>query len=341
MSNKVPVGIVGIGVYLPKKIMTAKEISDATGGVWSEDAVRNKLGINQKRIPSDEACDGTQEMGALAALDCLNNTGIDPMEIDVILCFGEEWREYPLTTSACYIQDRIGAKNAWGIDVQNRCCTTVSAMKLAKDILLSDDECNTILVAGGYRNCDFIDFTDSGVSFMFNLAAGGAALIMRKGYEKNQLLGTHIMSDGSVVHTCGSKIGGITEPVTAENVKEFGMLRLMDSPKMKGLLNTVSMPNWYHCIDEALRKSGKTRADIGYLDILHIKRSGHLAMLKDLGLTEDQTIYLEDYGHVGQVDQILSLKLGLEAGKVKPGTLVCMIAAGIGYTWAANVIQWG
>lgn len=341
MSEKIPVGIVGLGVYLPENIMTAKEISDATGGVWSEDAVINKLGIKQKRIPSADLCDGTQEMGALAALDCLKNTGIDPLEIDAIICFGEEWKEYPLTTSACYIQDRIGAKNAWGIDVQNRCCTTVSAMKLAKDMLISDDECNTVLIAGGYRNCDFIDFTDSDVSFMFNLAAGGGALIMRKGYEKNQLLGTHIKTDGSVVHTCGSKVGGIIEPVTAENVKEFGMLRLMDTPKMKGLLNTVSMPNWYHCIDEALRKSGKTRADIGYLDILHIKRSGHLGMLKDLGLTEDQTIYLEEYGHLGQVDQILSLKLALEAGKVKPGTLVCMIAAGIGYTWAANVVQWG
>ena len=341
MSNNTPVGIMGVGLYLPKKLMSAKEISDATGGVWSEDAVRSKLGINQKYVPSAEKCDGTQEMGALAALDCLENAGVDAKEIDAILCFGEEWKEYPLTTSACYIQDRIGATNTWGIDVQNRCCTTVSAMKLAKDILLADDECSTILVAGGYRNCDFIDFKDSNVSFMFNLGAGGGAVLLRKGYGHNRLLGTHIMSDGSVVHTCGSQIGGINEPVTPENYKDFGMLRLMDSPKMKGLLNTVSMPNWYHCIDEALRKSGKTRADIGYLDILHIKRSGHLAMLKDLGLTEDQTIYLEDYGHIGQVDAILSLKLGLEQGKIKPGTLVCMIAAGIGYTWAANVIEWG
>jgi 3-oxoacyl-[acyl-carrier-protein] synthase-3 len=149
------------------------------------------------------------------------------------------------------------------------------------------------------------------------------------------------MSDGSVVHTCGSKIGGITEPVTAENVSEFGKLRLMDSPKMKGLLNTVSMPNWMHCIDEALRKSGMTRADIGYLDVLHMKRSGHLGLLNDLGLTEEQSIYLENYGHVGQVDQILSLKLALEQGRVTDGTVVSMIAAGIGYTWAANVIKWG
>ena len=66
----VNVGIVGVGTYLPKKIMTAKEISDATGGVWSEDAVINKLGIKQKYMPSADACDGTQEMGALAALEC-------------------------------------------------------------------------------------------------------------------------------------------------------------------------------------------------------------------------------------------------------------------------------
>ena len=115
----------------------------------------------------------------------------------------------------------------------------------------------------------------------------------------------------------------------------------MDAPKMKGLLNSVSMPNWINCIDQALRKSGMTRKDIGYLDILHIKRSGHDGMLKELGLTEEQTIYLENYGHVGQIDQFLSLKLALEEGKVKDGTVVTMIAAGIGYTWAANIIRWG
>ncbi|MEG1633607.1 MAG: 3-oxoacyl-ACP synthase [Oscillospiraceae bacterium] len=341
MGSSIPVGIVGLGVYLPETRMSAKEISDATKGAWSEEAIRDKLGIIEKRIPSANACDGTQEMGALAALDCLKNTGVDPMEIDAILSIGEEWKEYPITTSACYIQERIGARNAWCLDVQNRCCTTVAAMKVAKDILQADDDCNTILIAGGYRNCDFIDFTDNGVSFMFNLAAGGGAILMKKNYKKNQLLGTHLMSDGSVVHTCGSKVGGISDPVTAENIAEYGMLRLMDSVKMKGLLNTVSMPNWMNCIDEALRKSGMTRADLGYLDILHIKRSGHLGMLKDLGLTEEQTIYLENYGHVGQVDQILSLKLALEQGKVTDGTVVTMIAAGIGYTWAANVIKWG
>ncbi len=337
---KVNVGIVGVGTYLPDRIMTAKEISDATKGVWTEDAVIQKLGIKKKFLPGEN--DGTQEMGVKAALNCLENTGVDPKDIDVILCMGEEWKEYPLTTSACYIQDAIGATNAWGIDVQNRCCTCVSAMKIARDMLVADDEIITVMICGGYRNGDFVDYTDKNMSMMYNLSAGGAAIILKKNYGKNLLLGSKIISDGSIARTAGVEIGGIAHPFTPDNIAEgYKSLRLLDPVKMKNRLNEVSVPNWYKCIDDSLKQAGMTREDIGYLSILHMKRSGHLGMLKDLGLTEEQSIYLEDYGHVGQCDQILSLALALQSGKVKDGTVVSMVAAGIGYVWSANIIKWG
>lgn len=337
---EVNVGIVGVGTYLPDKIMTAKEISAATKGVWTEDAVIQKLGIKKKFLPGPD--DGTQEMGVKASLNCLKNTGVDAKEIDVILCMGEEWKEYPLTTSACYIQDAIGATNAWGIDVQNRCCTCVSAMKIARDMLVADDSINTVMVCGGYRNGDFVDYTDKNMSMMYNLSAGGAAIILRKNYGKNLLLGSKIISDGSIARTAGVEIGGIARPFTPDNIAEgYKSLRLLDPVKMKNRLNEVSVPNWYKCIDDSLAQAGMTRADIDYLSILHMKRSGHLGMLKDLGLTEDQSIYLEDYGHVGQCDQILSLELALKQGKVKDGSVVSMVAAGIGYVWSANIIKWG
>lgn len=334
------VGILGLGIYLPSQVMTAQEIADKTNGVWSKEAIVDKLGIVQKTIPSSE--DGTQEMGALASLEAIKNAGIDAKEIDVILCFGEEWKEYPLTTSALYIQDRIGAINAWGVDVQNRCCTSVTALKMAKDMMIADDDIHTVLVCGGYRNGDFVDFTDKNMSMMYNLGAGGGAIILRKGMTKNLLLGTHLISDGSLARTAGVEIGGTCHPFTSSNIEEgYKSLRLLDPEKMKNRLNEVSSANWMTCIDKALEKSNLSKSDIGFLDILHIKRSGHLAMLKDLGLNEDQSIYLENYGHIGQVDQILSLALALEQGKVKDGTVICMIAAGIGYVWAANIVKWG
>lgn len=334
------VGIVGTGIYVPKNKMTAAEISKATNGVWAEEAVYNKLGIKTKTLPGEN--DGTQEMGYYAAMDALKNTGIDPLEIDCILCVGEEWKEYPLTTSALYIQDKIGATNAWGIDVANRCCTTVSAMKMAKDMLIADEDMNVVMVVGGYRNCDYVDFADKNMSMMYNLGAGGGAVILKKNYNKNILLGSHIIADGSLARTAGVEIGGTANPITHENLEESKKsLRLMDPVKMKERLNKVSMPNWFTCIDKSLEKSNMERKDIDYLAILHMKRSGHMFMLDELGLKEEQAIYLEEYGHIGQVDQILSLHLALEQKKVKDGSVVCMIAAGIGYVWAANIIKWG
>jgi 3-oxoacyl-[acyl-carrier-protein] synthase-3 len=333
-------GVAGTGIYIPETRMSAAEISRATGGVWSEKAVIDKLGIVSKPVPGPD--DGTQEMGARAALDCLKNTGVDPKEIDVILCIGEEWKEYPLTTSALYIQDRIGAVNAWGIDVQNRCCTCCAAIKMAADMLASDPEIKTIMIAGGYRNGDYVDYADKDMSMMYDLAAGGGAMILKKNFGKNEVLGSHIIADGSLSRTAGVKIGGISEPFTADNIEAgYKSLKLFDAQKMKNRLNEVSMSNWYKCIDESLRKGGKSRADIGYLAILHFKRSAHLELLKTLGLGENQSIYLDNYGHLGQIDQILSIHLALKSGQIKAGTNVVTLAAGIGYVWAANYIRWG
>lgn len=342
-----PVGIVGYGLYIPETKMTAADVAAATGGKWSEQAVIDKLGFYQKPVPGPN--DGTQEMGVRAALDALKRTGMDPMEIDLILCMGEEWKEYPLTTSGIYIQEKIGAKNAWSIDIQQRCNTTVAGIKMAKDMMLADPEIKTVMIVGGYRNGDFIDYTDPGVSFMFNLAAGGGALILQRGYNKNVVLGSHIMTDGSLARDAGVLLGGTEHPIekmTPEQLAQLGAkgnrtLRVFDGEHMKNRLNEVSVPNWYTCIDKALEKSGKTRKDLGFFNILHFKKSMFIQMLNDLGMTEDQSVYLDQYGHVGQVDQMIAIHEGVEQGKLKDGTLMVITAAGIGYVWGATIVAWG
>ncbi len=331
----VPIGILGLGVYLPEHTLTAADIAKATEGAWSEENVINKLGIKTIYRPGKE--DGTQAMAVKASLEALKDAGIKASEIDLILSIGEEWKERPLTTTAMVIQDEIKAVNAWGIDLQNRCSTGLSALKIAKDMMHSDPELKTVLIAGGYRNGDLIDFTDQATSFMFNLSTGGAAMILRRDHAENVILGSHIISDGSLASTVGVPSGGTNDPNTNHDFH----LRLFDADKMKSRLNEVSLDNWLTCLDKALEKSDLTRDDIDYLNILHIKRSGHLGLLKTLNLTEDQTVYLEDYGHLGQLDQILSLILGLKHGKIKPGTTVAMLAAGVGYVWASTVVKWG
>lgn len=342
-----PIGIVGYGLYIPETFMTAADISVASGGKWSEQAVIDKLGFYKKPVPGPE--DGTQEMGVRAGLDALKRTGMDPKEIDLILCMGEEWKEYPLTTSAIYIQEKIGATNAWSIDLQQRCNTTVAAIKIAKDMMTADPEIKTVMIVGGYRNGDFIDYMDPGVSFMFNLSAAGGALIMQRGYNKNVVLGSHIMTDGSLARDAGVKLGGTLHPIEKLTDAEMAdmrargnlSLKVFDGEHMKNRLNEVSVPNWYTCIDKALEKSGKTRQDLGFFNILHFKPSMYDQMLGDLGMTREQSVYLDQYGHAGQVDQMLSIHEGVKQGKLKDGTLMVITAAGIGYVWGATIVAWG
>lgn len=334
------VGIVGFGIYMPQNTLTAKDISDLTEGAWSEDAVIGKLGFEKKTIPGEK--DGTQEMGYYAAMDCLKNTGIDPLDIDLIISIGEEWKEYPLTTSAIYIQEKIGAYRAMAFDLAQRCCTSITAMKVAKDMMMADDTINTVMICGGYRNGDFIDYKNNKVSFMFNLAAGGGALILKKNYGENELLETSIITDGSFARDVGVIYGGTLNPINSDNLKSaYKSLDVLDVEGMKSRLNEKSTPNFLKVIRDSLKNSGYSEKDIDYIAMIHFKYSAHKFMLEQLGIPESKSIYLKDYGHMGQIDQILSLKLAKEQGKLKDGDIVVTVGAGIGYAWAANTIRWG
>jgi 3-oxoacyl-[acyl-carrier-protein] synthase-3 len=115
----------------------------------------------------------------------------------------------------------------------------------------------------------------------------------------------------------------------------------MDPEGMKARLDKLSLRNWLACIDKALEKSAYRRKDIDYLATLLVKRSAHDYLMEQLGLDPEQTRYLAEFGHHGQNDQILSLELAIEEGRLKTGDLVLMISAGIGYAWDALTLRWG
>jgi len=259
-----------------------------------------------------------------------------------VLCTTEEWKEHLLWTAGIKLAHAIGATRAWALDVQMRCGTTIAALKLARDLITADLEINTVLIAGGYRNCDLVNYRNQRTTFLFNLAAGGGALLLRRDWPRNRVLGSHLMADGSMAdHVLVPASGTVQFPTDAARASGLCCLDLVEPEAMKNRLNAVSMDNWMHCIDEALRKSGCTRGDIGYLNILHMKRSAHLEMLQRLGLREDQSVYLADYGHIGQQDAPLSIVEGLKQGRLKDGDLMVIVAAGIGYAWGAACVRWG
>jgi 3-oxoacyl-[acyl-carrier-protein] synthase-3 len=339
------IGIVSVGTYSPKKFITSKEIAEISG--LPEEVIRDKMGIHRKFIGDEN--DHPNEMGIQAALDCLAKTNIPAEEIDVVLCTTEEWKEYLLWTAGIDLAYQIGAKKAWAMDLHTRCATTVNALKLAKDMLIADPEINTILIAGGYKVSDFINLKNPRTSWMWNIGCGGGAMLLRKNWDRNHVLGTHLIADGFMSkHAIIPASGTIQPPTDATRAQGLCYFDLVEPEAMKNRLNAVSMDNWLKCVDEALRKSGTkpngtpyTRADIDYLNILLIKPSAHREMLEKLGLREDQSVYLCEYGHTGEQDAMFSIVEGLKQGRLKDGDLMVIVAAGIGYVWAAGVVQWG
>ncbi|MEW9052799.1 MAG: 3-oxoacyl-ACP synthase [Neobacillus sp.] len=332
------VGVVCTGIYLPQIQVTGKEIAELAG--IPPEVVEEKMGIMKKYIPGPH--DHTCEMGILAAKQAIEKSGIDPLEIDLIIYIGEEHKEYPLWTAGIKLQEAVGAYRAWAFDTALRCGTTVMGLKVAKSLMIADPSINTVLLAGGYRNVDYIDYQNPRTRFMYNLSAGGGAVILKKDYHENLLLESDIITDGSFSEDVVVVAGGTKFPISKEAIdKRLNMLDVLDPVGMKQRLEQKSMANFLKVVREAVAKSGCREEDISYLAILHMKKSAHNYVLKELGLSKDQSIYLEDYGHIGQIDQILSLELAVKEGKVKDGDLVVLVSAGIGYAWGATVIKWG
>lgn len=332
------IGIIGLGTYIPNERMTAAQIA-AISNV-PEDVIRHKLGIYEKPIPGPN--DHTVQMGIWAAQKAIEQANITPKAIDVIIYIGEEYKEYPLWTAAIKIQEELGASNAWAFDVQLRCGTTIMAMKVAKSLMIADESIRTVLLAGGYRNNDFIDYTNERTRFMFNLGAGGAAMLLQRDANENIVLEADLLTDGSFSEDVVVPVGGTKKPLTKEHLEQ-GQYRLdvLNPEGMKARLEQKSLANFLKVIRKSLAKSGYTEYDIAYLAILHMKKSAHDYVLQSLGLTEGQSIYLQNYGHIGQLDQIISLELAMQQGKLKDEDIVTLVSAGIGYAWGAITIRWG
>ena len=338
-------GIVSTGTWFPETYITAKDIAIQSG--LPEWVVREKLGIERKFVADPKV--HPNEMAVKASRIAIEKASIDPMDIDVVLCTTEEWREYLLWTTAIDLGYEIGAKRAWGLDIHTRCATTIAALKMARSLMADDPGINTVLIGGGYAVSHFIDLSDINTSFLFNIGAGAGAMIVKRDWPENRVLGNHMIADGMMSRHVIVPASGTVQPPTDQNVKDGGFkFRLVEPEAMKTRLGEVSIKNWLECVDVSLQKSGTksdgtpyTRADIDFFNMSLVKPSAHHEMLEHLGLKEEQSVYISDIGHIGEQDAIINIEAGIEQGRLKPGDTMAIIAAGIGYVWAGAIVQWG
>ena len=328
------IGLAATAAYLPEQWMTAAEIGAASS--IPEQVIVEKFGLRGKHIAA--AGEHVSDMSVEAASRLLGQHDIDPADIDVVLYYGSLWMDYPVWQAAPWIAHRLGCVNAYALEYGNVSCGTPVALRLARNFLLAEPELQNVLLVAACRESHLLDYGNVRSRFMFNFGDGAVAGLLTRD-APHELLGCHALTDGSFSLQVKVPAGGSVEPASAQSVAgRRHFLDVADPAQMKGGLDEVSLPNFVAAARGALERSGASLEDISYLCGIHMKRSMHDAIVRELG--SPRAAYLEDTGHMSGVDPLLALDRAGRAGELSDGDLVLLLAAGTGYTWAASVIRW-
>lgn len=332
----IPIGIVGWGTYFPSQIETAADLAPRTG--IPENVLREKMGIRQRHVASDE--ETVTMMATCAAQMAVQRAGISPEQINLVISHGSEHKDHLVWNAAAKVQHDIGAVNAYSFEMYALCAGAPIAMNTARALMQTDPRLNYVLLAAGSRENDLINFQNERSRFMFNFGAGGGAMLLQRGAPQNVILGASAFTDGSL-----SESVILTEAAIGNESEIVGELRgrldVTNPDYMAERLGATSLDNFVKVIREAVEASGASLNDVRFLGITHMKRSFYLQILDAVGLTPEQSVYLEDFGHIQSVDQVLAIELGLARGKIHPGDLIVLAGAGTGYTWSAVAVRWG
>jgi 3-oxoacyl-[acyl-carrier-protein] synthase-3 len=334
----IPVGIAGIGTYFPAQVETAAALVERTG--IPEEVLREKMGIRQRHVAGPE--DTVTYMASCAARDALTDAKVAPEQIRVVISHGSEYKDHLVWNAAAKIQHNVGATNAYAFEVYALCAGAPIAIQTARGLMLSDSGIEHALLAAASRENDLVNLRNQRVRFMYNFGAGGGAMVLKRGATRNLILGVSALTDGSLADAVlmSQEPDAVGDGAVSKGDLR-GKLDVLQPDYMADRLNSTSLANFVRVIREAVEQGGQRLEDVRFLGLTHMKRSFYHEILSAVGLTPAQSVYLEDYGHIQSVDQVLALQLGLSQGKIRPGDLIVLAGAGVGYTWSAVAIRWG
>jgi 3-oxoacyl-[acyl-carrier-protein] synthase-3 len=324
------VSLAGVASYLPERFMTAAEIAAETD--IPEGVVVAKFGLRGKHIAAPD--EHVSDMAVTVGEQLLEDAGVDPESIDVVLYFGSMWKDYPVWQAGPAIAHRLGCANAYAVEYANVSYGAPAALRVGRDILVAEPDVERVLAVGASRESYLLDYENERARFMINFGDGAAAALLVKNGGVNEVLGSHGITDGSLSRHVKVPSGGSVDPDG-----EHRSLDVIDQAAMKERLDEISLPNFVRAAEGALARSGASLDDVAYLCGIHMKRSMHASLLRELGLGPERAAYLDDAGHMSGVDPILALDRA--QGQLADGDLVLLLAAGTGYTWAASVVRWG
>lgn len=321
--------ITGVGVYVPDKILDNKYFESIveTNDEW----IRTRTGIRERRILEKGA---TSDLAAKAALDLFEKHNVKPEEIDAII-IATVTPDMFFPATACLVQDKIGAKNAWGFDLSAACSGFLFAFQTGAS-LIETGRYKKVLVIGADKMSSIVDYTDRNICILFGDAA--SAVLLEPTEDKNLGLQKSILRvDGSGKDALNMLGGGSLNPASHETVDKKWHYIYQDG---KAVFK-VAVKGMADVSAELMELSGLKSEDVAYL----VPHQANLRIIdataERMGLSKDKVmINIDRYGNTTAATIPLCLTEYYRNGKVKKGDNLILSAFGAGYTWGASHIVW-
>ena len=323
-------GITGVGMSFPERRLTNADLEKMveTNDEWIVD----RTGIKERRI-ADRGV-GASHHGALAAEQAMEHAGITAEDVDLIIV-PTVTPDMIFPATACIIQEKLGAKNAWGFDLEGACSGFLFALQNAR-AQVEAGHVKRALVIGSEIMSALIDYTDRNTCILFGDGAG-AVVVERVDQARGGIIDAINHIDGIGVKHLHQKAGGSVMPPTAETVAEklhyvYQEGRDVYKFAVKGMAGATA---------QIVERNGFTGQDVD----LFVPHQANIRIIdaaqRRVGLEDHQVAKTIDrFGNTTAASIPSALRVSYEEGRLKEGSLVVLCAFGAGFTWGSTLLRW-
>ena len=322
--------ITALGTYVPPQVLTNQDLEKIVE--TTDEWIMTRTGIRERHVLAKGL--GVSDIGVEAAKKCLAARGIAPTDIEAII-FGTVTPDMMFPSTACLVQDKLGAKGAWGFDVSAGCSGFVYALQAGVKLVESGAH-SKVLVIGADANTRMTDYTDRATCVLFGDGGGAVLLEPCEEGEIGMIDFVHEV-DGSGGVALNLKGGGSLNPSSHETVDQKMHYIHQDGQAVY----KFAVRKMAEATTKVLERNGITGADLGCF-IPHQANKRIIESTADrLGMPADRVIInIDKYGNTSAGTIPLAMETAIQQGKLKKGDLVLLAAVGAGFTVGATLLRW-
>ena len=321
--------ILGTGSELPSKVMSNLDLEKLVE--TTDEWITTRTGIKERRILEEGK--GNADMAYAASVRALKDAGIEASDLDAII-MGTVTPDYPFPSSACVLEDMLGARGVFSFDVNAACSGFLNALSVA-DAFIRAGRIQKALVVGSDALSRLLNWKDRGTCILFGDGAG--AVVVGASNDGNRgILSTRLRTDGSFVKTLYVPAGGSLRPASAETVEKNEHTITMNGKEVF----KIAVRSMEEISRAALEEAG---VGVDEVSLVIPHQANHriiTALATRLGVPMEKVVVnLDRYGNTSAASVPVALDEARREGRIRSGDVVLLNAFGAGFAWGAAVIR--